>query len=247
LEIQGYHELEDLNRKNIRLNDLEIYIDRFLDFRFDELIRRCDMLKHLQTLEIFIFDPEILEMTKEFASLKHFTLGPSPYFKQWTISLDKFLIRQCPDRLESLCIQDAVVTASLDEAQVLQHFKTLKIEYGRVDDSVPEFLFQQCPCLLELVFSSIEFPFTCINLPSHNLDLLDIDYPSSKKLFVRVNLDGHVRLYCTAFSEGYSSRDDSMFYSGVKPVQPKNLSNERIVDVVSRSIRTIVLHNRLAV
>jgi hypothetical protein len=163
------------------------------------------------------------------------------------ISLDTLLIRQCPDRLESLCIKHAQVTVSLGDSQVLRHFKTLKTVFGRIDDGVPKFLSQQCPHLLELVFYLTVFSFTCINLPSHDLDLLNIDYPSSKKLFVNVNLDGHVWLYCTAFPEDYSIRDDSMFYSGVKPVQPKNLGNERVLDVVCRSIRTSVLHNRLAV
>jgi hypothetical protein len=76
LEIQGYRELEELNRKNERLNSLQFTLDRLGDFQFkgDELVRRCDMFQHLHTHVIHGFNPELFEITKEFTNLKQLTL-----------------------------------------------------------------------------------------------------------------------------------------------------------------------------
>jgi hypothetical protein len=149
--------------------------------------------------------------------------------------------------LESLCIENALVTASLDKRQILHRFKTLKVHEGHANDAAFEFLSRQCPHLLELEFHFTKFASTCFNLPSHNLDLLNIDYLSSKELFVRVNQDGDIWLYYTDLSEYYPEEDDYMLYNGVKPVQPRDLSKEKVLDVICRSIHTIVICKHLAV
>jgi hypothetical protein len=255
LEIQGYRELDELIRKNIHLNDFGFSIDQFDDFRFDgdELIRRCDMFKHLQTLEISDFNPEIVEMTREFTNLKHLTLQ-FPYsrhpFKAPTISLNALLIHQCPNQLESLCIHYAAVKASLDDTQVLQHFKTLKVYSGHVDDAAPEFLSKQCPHLRQLVFSGTTFSSNSINLPSHGMDLLEIFKPFLMSHVVRVIQDGDVKLYPNAFYRDmcyYPENDDFTLYTGIKPCQPRNLDKIRFLDFTFRSIRTVIINGNVTV
>jgi hypothetical protein len=255
LETRGYHELEELNRKDLGLNDFEFSLDRSGDFRFngDELVRRCDMFKHLQTLDIRDFNPKIFEMIKEFASLKHLTLQ-FPYsrhtFKTPTISLNTLLIHQCPNQLESLCIRYAIVTASLDDTQILQVFKTLKVYSGRVDDAASEFLSNQCPSLLQLEFSETALLSSSIKLPSHNMDLLKISIPCSINYVVRVIQDGNVRLYSTGSHHDMLcclEKDDLTLYSGIKPYQPRDVDKVRFFDFICQSIRTVIINGYVTV
>jgi hypothetical protein len=161
------------------------------------------------------------------------------------MSLNTFLTRQCLDQLELLCIQDAVVIASLDDTQILQHFKTLKVYGGHIDAATFEFLFEKCPHLRRLVFSMTLFPSSSINLPSHNMDLLDIGYPGGSQRPLRVKQETGVQFYGINFSERSTKENDIRLHSAVKQAYPIDLRNIGVLDFICRSTRTIILNGHI--
>jgi hypothetical protein len=182
------------------------------------------------------------------SNLKQLTLKfPTSYRTEnaFKLSLNTFLTRQCPDQLESLCIQDAVVTVSLDDTQIHQHFKTLKVYGGHIDAAAFKFLSEKCPHLRRLVFSMTLFPSRSINLPSHNMDLLDICYPGGSQRPLKVEQETGAKFYGIDISERSTKQDDIRLYSTAKQIYPIDLRNIDVLDFVCRSIRIIILNGHV--